>query len=113
MLGYDLNMDYIQVKRRGGEMKPSDSIIPISYLKAHVSEIIRNISNNHKTMVITQNGEAKAILQDVSVYEETQESLALLKMLTMSKKNMKDGRFKPIEESFNDLKNKIKESRNQ
>ena len=85
-------------------MKPSDSIKPINYLKAHVSEIIRDISKNHKTMVITQNGEAKAILQDVSVYEETQESLALLKMLTMSKKNMKDGRFKPIVESFTNLR---------
>lgn len=91
-------------------MKPSESIKPISYLKAHASEIIRDISYNQKTIVITQNGEAKAVLQDVRVFEQTQESLALLKILAMSKKSMKNGKFKPIEESFSEIRNRIKES---
>ena len=91
-------------------MKPSESIKPISFLKAHASEIIRDISNNQKTIVITQNGEAKAVLQDVRVFEQTQESLALLKILAMSKKSMKNGKFKPIEESFSEIRNRIKES---
>ena len=91
-------------------MKPSESIKPISFLKAHASEIIRDISNNQKTIVITQNGEAKAVLQDVRVFEQTQESLALLKILAMSKKSMKNGKFKPIEESFSEIRSRIKES---
>ena len=48
-------------------MKFSESIKPISYLKTHASEVIRGISENKKTMVITHNGEAKVVLQDVKV----------------------------------------------
>ena len=88
-------------------MKPSESIKPISFFKTHASEILRDISNNHKTMVITQNGEAKAVLQDIHVYEQTQDSLALLKMLAISKKKMADGKFKPMDQCFRDIRNRI------
>ena len=91
-------------------MKPSESIKPISYVKAHASELIRDISNNRKTLVITQNGEAKAILQDIKVFEQTQESLALLKILAMSTKSLKEGRFKPVKKAFRDVKNRMKEN---
>ena len=89
-------------------MRPSESIMPISYLKTHASELIRDISNNQKTMVITQNGKAKVIVQDVKVYEETKESLALLKILALSHKNMQDGNFRPAENAFKDIRKKIK-----
>ena len=72
-------------------MVPSEAIKPISYLKAHASEIIRDVSNNQKTMIITQNGEAKVILQDVKLYEQIQQSLAMLKILALSNKSLKDG----------------------
>ena len=90
-------------------MKPSESIKPISYLKAHASELIRDISDNQKTLVITQNGQAKAILQDVKVYEQTQESLILLKILAQSSKSLKDGKVKPANQAFSDLRKRIKE----
>jgi prevent-host-death family protein len=88
-------------------MKPSEAIKPISYLKAHASEVIRDIADNQKTLVITQNGEAKVVLQDVRTYEETQESLALLKILAVSSKNMKEGKYKPVKEAFKNISNKI------
>ncbi len=88
-------------------MKPSESIKPISFFKTHASEILRDISNNHKTMVITQNGEAKAVLQDIHVYEQTQDSLALLKMLAISKKKMADGKFKSMDQCFHDISKRI------
>ena len=91
-------------------MKPSESIKPISYVKAHASELIRDISNNRKTLVITQNGEAKAILQDIKVFEQTQESLALLKILAMSNKSLKEGRIKPVKKAFRDIRNRMKEN---
>ncbi|MCG2716014.1 MAG: type II toxin-antitoxin system Phd/YefM family antitoxin [Candidatus Marinimicrobia bacterium] len=50
-------------------MKPSETVKSISYLKANASEIIRDIINTHKTLIITQNSEAKAILQDIKKYE--------------------------------------------
>lgn len=85
-------------------MKPSESIKPISYLKAHASEMIRDVTNNQKTIIITQNGEAKVILQDIKLYEQTQESLALLKVLAISNKSFNDGKIKPINQTFKDIR---------
>ncbi len=92
-------------------MKPSESIKPISYLKAHAAELIRDVSSNQKTLVITQNGEAKVILQDVKIYEQTQESLALLKMLAQSTKSLKAEKHKPVKQAFTDLRTRIEETR--
>ena len=88
-------------------MKFSESVKPISYLKTHASEVVRDVSENQKTLIITHNGEAKVILQDVKVYEKTQESLALLKILALSGKEIKKGHNRPIEKSFNNVKIKI------
>ena len=88
-------------------MKLSETVKPISYLKAHASEILKDINSNKKTMVITQNGEAKAVLQDVKIYEEVQESLALLKILALSNKNKEKGKYKPIEDSFENIRGKL------
>lgn len=81
-------------------MKLSEAVKPISYLKAHASEVIRDVCENQRTMVITHNGEAKVILQDVQVYEQTQETLALLKMLAQGKKSQAEGRVKPLDDAF-------------
>lgn len=91
-------------------MKPSESIKPISYLKAHAAELIRDVSSNQKTLVITQNGEAKAILQDVKIYEQTQESLALLKILAQSNKSLKAGNHKPAKQVFADLRKRLEKT---
>jgi prevent-host-death family protein len=88
-------------------MKASESVKPISYLKAHASELVREISDSKKTYIITQNGEAKAILQDIKQFEQTQDSLALLKILAVSSKNLKNGNYKEITQSFKDIRNKI------
>jgi len=88
-------------------MKFSELIKPISYLKTHASEVIRDVSDNQKTIVITHNGEAKVILQDVKVYEQTQESMALLKILALSGKNLKEKNYKPVEQTFKDVRLRI------
>ena len=93
-------------------MKYSQAIKPISYLKAHASEVIREISRNKETMIITHNGEAKVVVQDIHIYEQTQESLALLKILAQSSANISKGKYKPLRDSFSHLRNKIDE-RNQ
>lgn len=88
-------------------MKFSESVKPISYLKTHASEVIRDVSENQKTLLITHNGEAKVILQDVKVYEKTQESIALLKILAMSGKEIKKGKFKSLENTFRDVRKRV------
>lgn len=90
-------------------MKFSKAIKPISYLKAHASEVIRDVSNNHDTMIITLNGEAKAVLQDIEVYEQNQESLALLKILAQSSANLGKKKFKPAKEAFSAIRDRLKD----
>jgi len=91
-------------------MKTSEAVKPISYLKAHASEIIRDIVDTNKTMVITQNGEAKAILQDIKKYEQIQDSLALLKILALSSKSLKGKDYKSASESFKSIRNRINQN---
>lgn len=91
-------------------MKLSESVKPISYLKSHTAEALRDVNEGHRTLVITQHGEAKAVLQDIASYEQTQESLALLKMLAQSSKCIREGRSKPVKTAFADIRKRIKES---
>ena len=77
-------------------MKLSSQIKPISYLKAHAAEIIRNLTEQQRALIITQNGEAKAVLQDIESYEQTQETLALLKILALGKRQIDEGRVEPV-----------------
>ncbi len=91
-------------------MKYSQAIKPISYLKTHASELIRNISSNQDTLIITQNGEAKAVVMDIKIYEQTQDSLALLKILAQSTSNLNKGKFKSALKSFSDLKKRIQDN---
>ena len=90
-------------------MKLSESIKPISYLKSHTAEVLRDVSERQRTMVITQHGEAKAVLQDIASYEQTQEPLALLKMLAQSTKSIQEGRSKPLKKAFSDVRKHIRE----
>ncbi len=90
-------------------MKYSESIKPISYLKTHASKVIKDVAENQKTLVITHNGEAKVVLQDVKVFEKTQESIALLKMLALSGKEIKLGKYKPLQTSLRNVNTKINE----
>ncbi len=77
-------------------MRFSTRIKPISYLKANAAEVLHDLAADRKPLVITQNGEAKAVMQDVASYEETQETLALLKLLALSNRDVAAGRVKPL-----------------
>lgn len=74
----------------------SSRIKPISYLKANAAEVLHQLAERREPMLITQNGEARAVIQDVSSYEETQETLALLKILALGNREIEDGRVKPV-----------------
>ena len=76
-------------------MSLSSQIKPISYLKAHASEIVRNIGKQQEPLIITQNGEAKAVVQDIESYEQTQEAMALLKILALGSRQIERGKVQP------------------
>lgn len=77
-------------------MRYSSQVKPISYLKANAAEVLAHITEQREPMVITQNGEAKAVLQDVVSFEETQETLALLKILALGNQDVATGKVKPV-----------------
>ncbi|MDP3549034.1 MAG: type II toxin-antitoxin system Phd/YefM family antitoxin [Novosphingobium sp.] len=72
-------------------------IKPISYVKANSAEVLRELNEGAPPLIITQNGEAKAVLQDAADYYQTQDTLALLKLLALAKEDIAAGRVKPLE----------------
>jgi prevent-host-death family protein len=74
-------------------MRYSTQVKPISYLKANAAEVLLQLAEQREPLVITQNGEAKAVIQDVASYEETQETLALLKILALGNQEIEAGKI--------------------
>jgi prevent-host-death family protein len=89
-------------------MQYSKQIKPLSYVKAHASEILEDIDETRNAVIITVNGEAKAVLQDVKSYEETQETLALLKVLALGEKEFAEGKFSSAREAMGRIRTKLK-----
>ena len=79
-------------------MRYSSQVKPISYLKANAAEVLLQLAELREPMVITQNGEARAVIQDLASYEETQATLALLKMRALGNQDIEAGRAKPVTE---------------
>jgi prevent-host-death family protein len=84
-------------------MKFSTQVKPISYLKSHAAEIIKDITENREPMLITQNGEAKLVVMDVKSFEEHEETLALLKILALGNREIEQGKFRDAEDVFAEL----------
>ena len=87
-------------------MRYSRQIKPISYLKANAADVLQELEEQRKPLIITQNGEAKAVLQDVASYEETQETLALLKILALGSQQVERGDVTPVSEVAKRLRSK-------
>ena len=88
-------------------MSRASRIKPISYFKANAAEIIEELGEVGEPMIITQNGEAKAVVQDIVSYEKTQETLALLKILALANRDIEEGRYRPAKEVFADLRERL------
>ena len=87
-------------------MRYSSQVKPISYLKANAAEMLATLGEQREPLVITQNGEAKAVLQDVASHEATQETLALLKVLALGQQEVSAGKVKPMSDVVARLKAK-------
>jgi prevent-host-death family protein len=81
----------------------STQIKPISYLKAHAAEMFADLAERQQPYIITQNGEAKAVVMDVKTYEQSQETLALLKLISLSRQEIESGQTVPVEEAFDSI----------
>lgn len=84
-------------------MKFSTHVKPISYLKSHTAEIVKDITESREPLLITQNGEAKLVVMDVKSFEEQEETLALLKILALGNHEIEQGKFRDAEDVFAEL----------
>lgn len=84
-------------------MKYSIPMKPISYLKSHASDMVKEVCESREPLLITQNGEAKLIVMDVRTYEENEQTLALLKILALGQKEIERGQFQSAKEVFSEI----------
>ena len=89
-------------------MKILEKIKPITFLKNHTTDIMKEVTSNSIPIILTHNGEAKLIIQDIKVYEEQKNTLTLLKLLAQSADSMKKGKYKSLKDSFNAVRQKIR-----
>lgn len=88
-------------------MHLEQDIRPISYLKAKTADVVNTVNENRRAMIITQNGEAKAVVQDIKSYESLQNSLNFLKLIVQSEKEIEAGDVIEQEQMFDDLEQKL------
>ncbi len=81
-------------------MDISSDIKPISYLKSHAADILKQINETHRPMIITQNGEPKAVLQDPQSYDNMRKALTLLKLISQGEEDIKKGKVKDQDKVF-------------
>ena len=89
-------------------MLTASHIKPISYLKANAAQVLRDLAEQREPMVITQNGEATAVLQDIASYEQDQQTLALLKILAVGNQQVEQGRTVPADVAVNHIRQRLR-----
>jgi prevent-host-death family protein len=85
-------------------MRYSSRIKPISWLKSNAAEALDTLAESREPLVITQNGEARAVIQDLRSYEETQETLALLKVLALGNREIEQGKVSSLKDAIDRIR---------
>jgi len=88
-------------------MKLSQDLKPVSYFKNNMAEVLRKLNENQGTMIITQNGEAKAAIMDITAYEELPETLAMLEMVAQGNKSLAEGRYRSADQVLKEFDERI------
>ena len=84
-------------------MKTSSDIKPVSYLKSHAADMLNQINETRRPVVITQNGEPRAVLQDPDSYDRMRSAIGILKLIAQGEEDVKQGRTKAQEDVFKDI----------
>jgi prevent-host-death family protein len=84
----------------------STQIKPISYVKAHAAELLDRITEEREPIIITQNGEARAVLMDVHSFDASQETMAMWQILAIGKKQIEAGQTLPLSEAIAKVRNR-------
>lgn len=109
MLTLDNRSEFDIIKRLEViEMNISKDIRPITYLKSRAADLLKQINETHRPVIITQNGEPKAVLQDPESYENMRNALGMLKLISMAEEEIKNGNVKTQGEVFDKLDKMLK-----
>jgi len=90
-------------------MNLSSDIKPVTYLKSKAADLIKQINETHRPVIITQNGEPRAVIQDPKSYENMRNAIGILKLISMGEEDIKEGKTTKQEDVFKKLDAKIKE----
>ena len=90
-------------------MNITSDIKPVSYLKSKTADLLEQINETHRPVIITQNGEPRAVIQDPKSYENMRNAIGLLKLISQGENDIREGRVKSQEEVFNDLEKLLQE----
>ena len=90
-------------------MNISKDIKPITYLKSRAADLLKQINETHRPVVITQNGEPRAVLQDPESYENMRNAIGILKLISQGEEDIKTGKSKLQEDVFAEIESSLKE----
>jgi prevent-host-death family protein len=90
-------------------MNISKDIKPVTYLKSRAADLLKQINDTHRPVIITQNGEPRAVLQDPQSYEDMRNAIGILKLISQGEEEIKDGKSKPQEEVFKNIESVLNE----
>ena len=89
-------------------MQIVNDIKPVTYLKSRAADVLKHINETHRPMIITQNGEAKAVIQDPKSYEDMKNAISLLKLLSFSEEDIRNGNIHDEDDVFNSVEELLK-----
>ena len=90
-------------------MNITQDIKPVTYLKSKAADLLKQINETHRPVVITQNGEPKAILQDPKSYENMRNAIGILKLVSQGEDDIRSGKSKSQQEVFENIENFLKD----
>ena len=90
-------------------MNISTDIKPVTYLKAKAADLLKQINETRRPVIITQNGEPRAVLQDPKSYENMRNAIGILKLVSQGEGDIRSGRVKSQENVFKDIEISLKE----
>ena len=90
-------------------MNISTDIKPVTYLKSKAADLLKQINETHRPVIITQNGEPRAVLQDPKSYENMRNAIGILKLISQGEEEIKNGKSKSQGEVFENIENVLKE----
>jgi prevent-host-death family protein len=89
-------------------MHITSDIKPVTYLKSRAADLLNQINESRRPVIITQNGEPRAVLQDPESYENMRNAIGILKALSHGESDIKNGKIKSQKEVFNEIENSLK-----